>query len=124
MIHRKRERFPIYTSIFLDIVIADTSKEVNELFENKKQEEFYACVSKESFEFDNRWFHGITIVLCTEQDEITPSIIVHEAVHIKNMLWDYLGIKSKYKNDEHEAYFIEWLFEEISKEFAIFNLKH
>ena len=122
MIHRKTERFPIYDSVFLDIIIADNSKEIQEALDDK-DETFFACATKRNIEIDGRFCKSIAVILCTEEGEITPPIIVHESVHVKNMLWGHLGIKSKYRNDEHEAYFVEWVFAEVSKEFAIFEAK-
>ena len=43
------------------------------------------------------------------ETNITLGTIVHEAIHIKNMLFLYLGINNDLENDEPEAYLIEYI---------------
>jgi hypothetical protein len=44
---------------------------------------------------------------------LTPGLIAHEAVHIKNMMFDAVGIINDLNNDEPEAYFMGWLVDAI-----------
>jgi len=40
---------------------------------------------------------------------ITTGTVIHEIVHIKNMIYGYLGMVNDLENDEHEAYIVEWI---------------
>lgn len=46
--------------------------------------------------------------------------IVHEAVHIKNNLWSFIGYKPQVDNDEIDAYVVTYIYQRILE---IFN-KH
>lgn len=43
------------------------------------------------------------------------SIVAHEAIHIKNIVFDQIAAKPDFDNDEYEAYFVEWVVETIEK---------
>lgn len=129
MIQRKREKFPIYDIVYLDIVIADNDDELNEMFPRNKEEQWFACVFRtEVGEAPLNW-RAISVVFNVGADKdgshniITPAIIVHECVHIKNRLFTLLNIRSKAGRDEQETYFMEWLFKEISNEVITFKMK-
>jgi hypothetical protein len=47
--------------------------------------------------------------------EFKASIATHESVHIKNLVFDQIAAKPDFENDEHEAYFVEWIVETIEK---------
>lgn len=40
---------------------------------------------------------------------------VHEAEHIKNMIWEYIGYTPLVWNDEVDAYLIKYIYTEIKK---------
>lgn len=48
---------------------------------------------------------------------------VHEAVHIKNILFKECGVKHDFENDEPEAYFMGWLVGELEKIYKEFKSK-
>lgn len=45
----------------------------------------------------------------------TIAEIVHECIHWKNEVFSYHGVKVDFDNDEHEAYFIDYLVNHIVK---------
>ena len=50
-----------------------------------------------------------------QKDKITPSLIVHETVHLVNAIFNFKGVKLDTENDESQAYLTEFIFNEISK---------
>lgn len=47
------------------------------------------------------------------------SVIAHEAKHVVNLIFRDRGILLDVDNDEPEAYFLDWVFEQIEKFFKI-----
>lgn len=45
---------------------------------------------------------------------LKPSIIVHEATHLANMILTDIGHKIDGDNDEVQAYLLQWIYEQIS----------
>ncbi len=45
------------------------------------------------------------------------SSIVHESVHVKNNIWDYIGYRSQADNDEIDAYVVTYIYEKIMEVF-------
>lgn len=128
MLHRNTEPFPIYDSILLDIVIADNNEEIDAILEPKnRDDEYFACATRTYYKKneDSIPVKSIMVILNTEAGElskITPKIVVHEAVHVKNMVFLTIGHKNTTKGigDEPEAYFVEWIFGKISEELEIY----
>ena len=56
-----------------------------------------------------------------EDNHITMGIIVHEAVHVKNMIYQKIGYRPKTNNDEAEAYFMEWIVDFIYNNYTKFT---
>lgn len=50
-----------------------------------------------------------------------PATGSHEAVHIKNMIYQHAGIKHDFKNDEPEAYLLGWIVGELQKAYDEFR---
>lgn len=46
-------------------------------------------------------------------DRKHPSTIVHEAEHIKNFIWEYIGYTPQRDNDEVDAYLLKYLYNKI-----------
>lgn len=118
MFHRKREQFEIYNDVWLDIIVSDNIEMLNEEFGHHKN--WYACVFKNNFvnnpdDKDEALKRSIVIVLNPNHPTgvMDYSVIVHEIVHIKNQLFKYIGYKNSVRNDEHESYFIEYLFNTV-----------
>ena len=46
-------------------------------------------------------------------DKVRPDIIAHEAVHIANYVFIDRGVTINTKEDEHHAYFVGWIVQQI-----------
>lgn len=49
--------------------------------------------------------------------DLTYGTLVHELVHVKNKIFKDIGMKSKYDNDEQEAYLMGYLMDVLMKFF-------
>ena len=118
MFYRSRKIIPIYDSMWLDIVISDDTEKLNSEFEAEPGE-WFACVFRNNFQLEGSelWRKSIVIVLNPNHSggsKITPAIIVHESVHIKNKIFNQIGHKNSTNNDEPEAYLVEFIFNIVS----------
>lgn len=118
MFYRSRKIIPIYDSIWLDIVISDDTERLNSEFEAEPGE-WFACVFRNNFQLEGNdlWRKSIVIVLNPNHSggsKITPAIIAHESVHVKNKIFNQIGHKNSTKNDEPEAYLVEFIFNVVS----------
>lgn len=52
------------------------------------------------------WFHPT---------EFIPSLVAHEVIHLKNLIFTHVSFKQDPSNDEAEAYLVEYLVKEIEK---------
>lgn len=99
---KKRIKIPTYTGwiyIFL--------------FEDK--EELIKKFPKETN--TNGWCYkqgDYSYVMVTHKNCLT-STIVHESIHLVSYIFEHHGVKLDTKNDEHQAYFTTWVFEECEK---------
>nr|DAG89229.1 MAG TPA: hypothetical protein [Crassvirales sp.] len=100
MVTKKTIKVPIYNYKVV-IIVADTWKEAHELYPSIG-ERTTACVFENS---DN------SIIVVPPQ----PDLIVHECVHLKNCIWNYIGYKPVADNDEVDAYLVDYLFTQVSK---------
>jgi hypothetical protein len=57
-------------------------------------------------------YTGSCIVCCTPKYQ---SSVVHEAGHIKNMVWKFIGYTPQRDNDEVDQYLHTYIYEEIMK---------
>lgn len=64
---------------------------------------------------------GEDVFVWFSRDVFEPSIVAHEAIHIKNIVFGQISAKPDFENDEHEAYFVEWVVETIEKVFKKYN---
>lgn len=109
--------FPLYDSLTLRIIICDDDdtigKEIGEV-----DHEYFACAYRKNESSREL----ITVFNPKSHDNIlTPGVITHEAIHIKNMVFDTVGIKADPNNDEPEAYLTEWIVNQIYKVFSQVN---
>lgn len=65
---------------------------------------------------------GINVIICFQGDA-EPGIVVHEAVHAANCTFKHHGVKLDVNNDEHQAYYTEYLVNQIVKAFALYHTK-
>lgn len=120
MFHRQRQRVEVYNDIWLDIVISDDVKLINKEFKGREKD-WYATVFKHNFYLnkgDTLKKRSVVVVLNPNNQFgiIDDKIIVHESVHVKNKIFQVHGVKNDVSNDEHEAYFLEYIYKKI-KEF-------
>lgn len=45
--------------------------------------------------------------------EPLPLVIAHESLHVVNLVFRDRGVKVKNYNDEHQAYFLDWVYLQI-----------
>lgn len=120
MFYRQRQRVEVYNDIWLDIVISDDIKLINKEFKGREKD-WYATVFKHNFYLnkgDTLKKRSVVVVLNPNNQFgiIDDKIIVHESVHVKNKIFQVHGVKNDVSNDEHEAYFLEYIYKKI-KEF-------
>ena len=118
MFYRSRKTLPIYDAIWLDVVISDDIEKLNKEF-NCNSDNWFACVFRHHFKLkkkDDRIKKSVVVVLNPNNiyGNITPAIIVHESIHIKNIVFDQIGYSCKRNNDEAEAYLTEFIFNVVS----------
>ena len=51
----------------------------------------------------------------------SESTIAHEAVHVKNAIWEYIGYTPQRDNDEVDAYLLTYIYEKIKQVFVKYN---
>lgn len=117
MFYRKRERAEVYNDIWIDIVISDDVKMINKEFKGHEKD-WYATVFRHNFRLnpDDELKKRSVVVVLNPNNQfgiIDDTIIVHEAVHVKNKIFETHGVKNDPKNDEHEAYFVEYIYRKI-----------
>jgi hypothetical protein len=121
MFYRQRQRIEVYNDVWLDIVISDDIKKINKEFKGRERD-WYATVFKHNFRLnpEDQWKKRSVVVVLNPNNLfgiIDDTIMVHEAVHVKNKIFEIHGVKNDVKNDEHEAYFVEYLYKTIKKFF-------
>ena len=109
MITKKTIKVPIYDYRVI-IIGADTWEEAHELYPSIKCKT-RACV-----------LEGPDYSIIAIPPHKT-NLIVHECVHLKNCIWNYIGYKPEANNDEVDAYLVEYLFDQVSKVVAKHNLE-
>lgn len=62
-----------------------------------------------------RTFNGQRQFAVVLTPETSIEMIVHECVHLKNMIFDFIGQDPDLDNDEAECYLIQWLFNQAYK---------
>lgn len=101
MITKKNMIVPIF-DYKLTIVIFDDWNELNRVIPDDELKVSAKAVTLSK--------HGASLVAV---DAKCGSSIVHEAEHIKNNLWEYIGYTPQRDNDEVDAYLITYLYKKI-----------
>jgi hypothetical protein len=119
MFYRQRQRVEVYNDIWLDIVISDDVKRINKEFKGKEKE-WYAMVFRHNFKekpLDELKKRSVVVVLNPNHTHgvIDEGVILHEVVHLKNKIFKTHGVINSRDNDEHEAYFTEYLYRTVKK---------
>lgn len=102
MITEKNVRIPIYRYT-LKIVVANSVKEAAERFTDIQDTTAKGTVLD----------YGDKAIIVVPPDDMPT--IVHECEHVKNAVWERIGYIPTAKNDEPDAYLLEYIFEEVMK---------
>lgn len=108
MITQKKINIPIF-DYKLAIIIADTLEEARSKFPNQDID----LRSTKAVTFSNKSFGSAYVAIRSD----SPSSIIHESVHIKNSIWDYIGYQPQADNDEVDAYLVTYIYEKIMEVF-------
>ena len=84
---------------------SESFKETNERYKLQIPERFGAVT------FRNENADGFECVVSFVDDNI--SLLVHEAVHVCNFIYEKIGAKLDIENDEFQAYLIGWIVDEM-----------
>lgn len=98
MVTQKKINIPIF-DYKLTIVIFDKWEEVEHLFDGGPEPR---AITKSQY--------GASLVAVNSK---RGSSIVHEAEHIKNAIWDFIGYRPQRDNDEVDAYLITYIYNKI-----------
>lgn len=98
MVTQKKINIPIF-DYKLTIVIFDKWEEVEHLSDGGPES---GAITKSQY--------GASLVAV---DSKRGSSIVHEAEHIKNNIWDFIGYRPQRDNDEVDAYLITYIYNKI-----------
>lgn len=102
MITQKKIQIPIF-KYKLTVIIYDNWDEVKHLDYNPRQRD------KAPAGFTT-WQYGASLVAIQKDKKST---IVHEAEHVKNLIWDFIGYEPHPTNDEVDAYLLTYIYEKI-----------
>lgn len=115
-LHKKIVNIPIYGS-WLCIILSNDAKLINKEVDNfGYDKEPYATAIYNSIKIkgDKHLRQGFYVILNPDNElGITTGVIAHEAFHISNMLFEIRGVRPSFDNDEPQAYFIEWVCDEV-----------
>ena len=116
MYKSKKVTFPLYDSLTLEIIISDDVNKINKVL-GEEEDNYYACVWKSNS--INKDCKTIVAIFnpANSNNKITPGIISHEAIHVKNIVFRTVGIQPDVDNDEPEAYLTEWVVDQIHSVF-------
>lgn len=87
----------------LTIVIFDKWSEVSHLFDGGPEPKAITSI-----------IHGSALVAVNSKN---GSSIVHEAEHIKNAIWSFIGYTPQRDNDEVDAYLLTYIYNKITDVF-------
>lgn len=105
MITQKRITIPIF-NYKLIVVIFDKWEELRRFLLKEEYEEEAKAITISQ--------HGASLVAINSK---RGSSIIHEAEHIKNHIWGYIGYTPQKDNDEVDAYLITYIYEKIVEVF-------
>lgn len=100
MITKKRIMIPIF-DYSLQIIIYDSWEEVMDLFDDGPEPKGIV-----------KPYYGAAIVAINRKSE---SSIIHEAGHIKNLIWAYIGYTPQRDNDEVDQYLLTYVYKKIKE---------
>lgn len=101
MITKRKMNIPIF-NYRLTVIIFDSWSEVEHMFEGPEPKAI------------TKFGHGCAIVAVNSK---RGSSIVHEAEHVKNLIWEFIGYTPQRDNDEVDAYLLTYIYEKITDVF-------
>ena len=104
---KKAIKIPIYGGV-LKIKIVKNWKKLNKKFNCNYTNSVDGCAY---YTIDK---DGVTNFHIEFLGKPSLGVIVHESVHCVNHIFKSRGVKLDVKKDEHQAYFTEWIFEQVS----------
>ena len=104
---KKTIKIPIYGGV-LKIKIVKNWKKLNKKFNCNYTNSVDGCAY---YTIDK---DGVTNFHIEFLGKPSLGVIVHESVHCVNHIFRSRGVKLNVKKDEHQAYFTEWIFEQVS----------
>lgn len=105
MITQKKMIVPIF-DYKLTIVIFDKWEELDRLLPKEEMEQEAKAITISQY--------GASLVAVNSK---RGSSIVHEAEHIKNHIWNYIGYTPQRDNDEVDAYLLTYIYNKITDVF-------
>ena len=106
MVTQKKMVIPIF-NYKLTVVIYDNCDDVRHLdYSNREAKHAPAGFTT--------WTYGAALVAIASNK---GSSIVHEAEHVKNLIWEYIGYKPQADNDEVDAYLLTYIYNKITDVF-------
>lgn len=112
MVTQRKINIPIF-DYKLTIIITDTWDEVR----NRLPDTNINLNSARAITMSNRDIGGSIVAVLSD----CLSSVVHECVHIKNGIWNYIGYRPQADNDEVDAYLITYIYERIMEVFRKHN---
>jgi hypothetical protein len=106
MITKKKMIIPIF-DYRLTVIIFDKWEEVSYLFDGGPEPKAITASG-----------HGVSMVAVNSK---RGSSIIHEAEHVKNALWRYIGYTPMRDNDEVDAYLLTYIYNKITDVFYKHN---
>jgi len=108
---KKVIKIPIYPGQLV-VIIAKSVKEGADYlelgFSHEDINHWAAFTAKRTYKGERQFAVVLT-------PETSLAMIVHECVHLKNMIFDFIGQLSDLNNDEAECYLTQWIFNETHK---------
>lgn len=99
MITKRRLNIPIF-NYKLVIVIYDKLEEVKDMHKGSIEPKAFTRIFPE----------GCSIVAVNSKEEAS---IVHEAEHVKNAIWEFIGYSPQVDNDEVDSYLLTYVYIKI-----------
>lgn len=100
MITQRKINIPIF-DYKLTIIIADTLEEAR----NKLPDRDIDLNGTKAITFSNKSIGGAIVLIRAN----SQSSAVHESIHIKNSIWEYIGYQPQASNDEVDAYLVTYI---------------
>lgn len=105
MITQKKMIIPIF-NYKLTVVIFDKWEEMGSFLPKEEMEQGAKAITISNY--------GASLVGVNSKMD---SSIVHEAEHVKNRIWEYIGYTPQRDNDEVDAYLLTYIYDKIASIF-------